>query len=490
MMTQADVVIRQHEEFPSLYVFHCKTLSADISQAACAANYANRGTRSVSCQGCKVHEKNVERTKLDVLNDPNADRHLRFAAANGLGCIRCLRDETTNKRLINRMRLIRSKTICVSCWNREREITNNGGLNSKGAPARKWGACLRPTSLVIRLESGKLDTVDIGLSTGPSEARRHAERRQFDLVQIWIDGERGEDMLDMLPRTAEQWARGKNSKLEPKPPKAPKVKKPPRIATAREAAETEDREPRGKLSPAWSSVFGDDLDDEPVSTKRSAGRRAPLPPMTPEQALAYERSFDQDDAEPVAEIAATIASPKPIEPVVGTLTWRGRALTDIAAERGEDLAVIETRMLATDSPFPDAHKAVRPPPAIAPAVRPQAPAELRRVFHPLLKRLSFEPGKLYGSVMPLAVDQYMGKKSIVLFGCLCATTFKAPAQAVLRGHTTSCGCGAKPEPAQPAHDLAAYLRTLKAPPPYRPWLSTTCWHRIQVGTYAYARSVS
>lgn len=278
-----------------------------------------------------------------------------------------------------------------------------------------------------------------------------------------------------------------------------------RATTSKVRAPVADSE--AAVSPAWREVFGD-LDEHPKQ------RKQPLPPMTAEEDAAYRATFDSEHVEP-SEPAADISAPEHVESVgesivepaakhllgnVDDITGqRFGLLTALEYERSNlrGCAVWRELVSAKESAVvPSVESAAtvepkqQPTPALEPVKRPHALGEPRRVFHPLLKRLGFEPRKLYGSVMPLAVDQYMGKKSVVLFGCLCATTFKAPAQAVLRGHTTSCGCGAKPDPAKPAHDLAAYLRTLKALPPYRPWLSTTCWHRIQVGTYAYARSAS
>ena len=64
----------------------------------------------------------------------------RCGQASGLQRFRCLRCRRSGResasRLIGRMRLIRQHTICVSCYNREREVLR--GRNAKGAPPRKW----------------------------------------------------------------------------------------------------------------------------------------------------------------------------------------------------------------------------------------------------------------------------------------------------------------------------------------------------------------
>jgi hypothetical protein len=551
-MTPLDVVVRQHPEFPSLYTFHCKTLNADITQATCAANYANRSTKCLSCQGCSVHDKDRDGTRLELLNDPKADRHERVQAAAGLDCVRCRRTEATATRHIGRFRLVRGHCLCCGCFNRERECVK--GLNSKNMEPRKWAGCLRPTSLVINA-NGKRKTVDLGWTTGPSEARRHAERRQLELLEIWIDGQRGENMPDTAPMSAKQVAEA--SRVTAK--RVRSAKKPLRVATDKEALSVDDEDPddyddkprpvgRKRLDitgqrfglltaiaydgmgPRHNAVWrfrcdcGNEKTLKAVDVKsgktKSCGcwrkpRKAPLPPMRPEEAVAYARSFDSDDdewgdedelildawpkldsdtlprfvawltdgwPEAYAGDVRSIAEPESdarrdfhgnVEDITGRrfglltviardgsdsrghavwrvscacgteksvratdlktgkqiscncffgaairqrhrntgplteseiaewnerigtkqpemvrdLTWRGRALADIAVERGEDLAVIESRLLATGSPFPDTRKAIRPPPQlvhsepavpfepVADAIAPTAPEQ-------------------------------------------------------------------------------------------------------------------
>ncbi|WP_168794448.1 hypothetical protein [Paraburkholderia aromaticivorans] len=210
-MRVEDVLLRQNEAYPDLPPsFHCRPLLADITAATCKTNFlAHKG---VSCRGCIVgmmHAAVTSRTAIDVLNDESLNRHERAMAKNSLACVRCMKDSSSNKRLQMGMRLVRAGTICVSCWNRESECKR--GLNSKNGQPRKWASCLRPTSVVIR-KDGKLKTVDIGMTTGPSEAMRHAERRNFDLVEIWIDGERGEAMPDVAPLSVSTIVASKASK--------------------------------------------------------------------------------------------------------------------------------------------------------------------------------------------------------------------------------------------------------------------------------------
>lgn len=63
-------------------------------------------------------------------------------------CLRCRRDgKEEGSRLISRLRLVRQQTICVSCFNREREVMR--GANAKGAKPKKW-ALFRPRVAYVR----------------------------------------------------------------------------------------------------------------------------------------------------------------------------------------------------------------------------------------------------------------------------------------------------------------------------------------------------
>ncbi|CAE6714235.1 hypothetical protein [Paraburkholderia haematera] len=396
-MTLGDVVLRQHPEFPQLESrFTCKTLAAEITPSACKANFQNR--HCMSCQGCRVGAFNAgvkARTKLEIINDKTADRHTRSEASRGLHCVRCGRSSASSD-FVGNMRLVRSNTCCVSCYNREREVKI--GENSKGAkPVLHCG--LRPTTLVIKNADGKRKTVDIGMSTGPSEARRHAERRQFELLEIWIDGARGENAPDLLPEDLRKQAAERAAIV-----RAERKKKPLRIANDREAAETEDK----PLKP----------------------RKSWLPPMTPEQAADYEASFEDD--EPVITAPADAVEPPcadesiPLQsdddilvldawaalelnpelglaPFInwltedwpeshaagmkatpatesdnlaaysaadGDLTWAGKTIAHWSESTGMSVDVLAANMVRTGSPFAEQRTAIRPPP-----VAPVAPSE-------------------------------------------------------------------------------------------------------------------
>ncbi|MFM0663332.1 hypothetical protein [Paraburkholderia sediminicola] len=614
------ISFREHPDLSGQTVFTCERLNAVLTADSCAKNYS-REKALVSCAKCPIGLQHA----TGVTDHRKDNPHTALETSYGLACIRC--ERTDSKRTVGRFRLVRNHTLCINCFNRQREVEL--GRNGKNSTPVKW-AHLRPATITIKV-AGKCKTVDIGLRAGRPECERYVERihPSAKLLKVTFDGK------VIAPGTAapviEIGMNGKPLKSQqPKPTSTPRTPNSLPVASDREA-------------------FEDTY--TPIKPREGGWRR--LPAITPEQALAYERSFEDNepiverttpvnDVEPICTdepttiesvedelildhwrsieqlvafitegwpepqpveavepeaprapylrligghwiqtaedianfvggkcvpsvthwrgrplshwakvmrkrvstlrkrlietgtlerprddsefaaahepIASVVASETQSDPVAGTLSWRGRALADIAAERGEDLAAVESRMLATGSPFPAVRAAVRPPPAhstsavafsgvaptVAPVIEPepaeqpivqprtQAPkpalGEPRRVFHPLLKRLGFQAGKLYGAVMPLSVEKYRGPMSRVLFGCLCSDTFHATAQSVLRGHTIDCGCGIKPEAPKPEHDFAAYLRTLRAMPPVRLCASTTYENSIAIGVRAYIRS--
>ncbi|WP_423200787.1 hypothetical protein [Cupriavidus sp. H19C3] len=79
----------------------------------------------------------------------------------------------TAERLIGRLRLVRAHTICVSCYNREREVVR--GVNAKGATPKKWALVLKVTTLLVS-KVNALKVISIGLTTGAKEMVGYVER--------------------------------------------------------------------------------------------------------------------------------------------------------------------------------------------------------------------------------------------------------------------------------------------------------------------------
>ena len=108
-----------------------------MSPGSCARNYTDapnqvKSGRLAGCVGCPIGRQHagVDIQSAKAVGDPTTQTYRPV-------CLRCRRSgRDSTSRLIARMRLIRGHTICVSCYNREREVLH--GKNSKGAPPRKW----------------------------------------------------------------------------------------------------------------------------------------------------------------------------------------------------------------------------------------------------------------------------------------------------------------------------------------------------------------
>jgi hypothetical protein len=194
--TASDGRVELHEldGMAGFMVFRCEALRAEISPTTCRSNYAH--ARAEACVNCEIGERHhreakpknqsCQRHNFRSLTEACQDssdiedrlrRRVALQASNGKslssGCIRCERTSVTNKRLVGRMRLVRRSTICVSCYNREREVLR--GANAKGASPVKWAA-LELAQIEIECD-GKRKFIDIGLCSGVEEARRLVERR-------------------------------------------------------------------------------------------------------------------------------------------------------------------------------------------------------------------------------------------------------------------------------------------------------------------------
>lgn len=193
---------------PGFMVFHCERLCADLSPKSCGANYASpRNAACVSCSVGQRHhaehgapEKRFRPTTLDASHEAhiverqigeNLKRRHALNTTGGetsaLDCIRCGTSSATNERYIGKVRLV-GRTRCISCYNREREYRL--GFNAKGRPVKKIAGKLFATRLIV-VENGSMNRLDIGLSTGIEEAKRHADRiyPNARLVGAYVSGE-------------------------------------------------------------------------------------------------------------------------------------------------------------------------------------------------------------------------------------------------------------------------------------------------------------
>ena len=177
------------DSFPGVKMFRCEPLHATLMIEACARNYLAKKFPSCAAN-CRIGLEHA------ALQDPalgaqiarKIERKEISPTYIELPCIRCLRSGMTASRFVGRFRLVRGKTICVSCWNREREVRI--GRNAKGARPKKWST-LKATSIEVR-KGATVQTVDIGLTQGLLEIFGHVQRRYpgWTLVRAVFDGKR------------------------------------------------------------------------------------------------------------------------------------------------------------------------------------------------------------------------------------------------------------------------------------------------------------
>ena len=117
------------------------TLSVNsCSKNYCSASKPENAIRLAGCLGCTVGQVHTgeNKKKEDILPT------IIYRPA----CVRCHRTgRESNDRIVGKMRLIRGHTICVSCYNREREVIH--GANSKGAKPKKWSGLFFPEIAIV-----------------------------------------------------------------------------------------------------------------------------------------------------------------------------------------------------------------------------------------------------------------------------------------------------------------------------------------------------
>lgn len=115
-----------------------------LSTSSCARNFKEapaafqKSGRLAACVGCPIggtHASGGQVAEADVA------QRIPVKTADAMVyrsfCVRCRRTGSDdNHRLIGRMRLVRNKTLCMSCYNREREVLHD--RNAKGAQPKKW----------------------------------------------------------------------------------------------------------------------------------------------------------------------------------------------------------------------------------------------------------------------------------------------------------------------------------------------------------------
>jgi len=455
---------RDVDGYPGMRIFHCVRLSADLSPSACARKFTDAS--AMSCVGCAIgiHHGGVApdpaATKgvSTAPGEQQAKDAARWDHRGGLSCVRCERSAMTAQKFVGRFRLTRNNTLCVSCHAREGEVV--AGRNSKGGPPTKW-AHLRESAITLKV-GGKRQRIEIGLRSGRPEVERYVARIYPDakLLEVEIDGEIVEADAPVEPVEPVEVPAVIESQVKPSRKRVAR-RKPLPVATDAEA-----------------------LEAVPATQRASSNGRNWLPPLSTEEALEYEQSFEREDEPAVvwpfprrAPAAAPVA--EPLEPADDDLIcdhWNSTA--DLVAFISEE--------------WPD-FEPVTPPAESAPVVSPSQPAKATtspavapiRLFSKVLTRLGFDAGKLYSkSWMPLAVDVHRGPgKTTVLAGCLCGKTSIVNAKALLRGNVTCGGCNAP----SAAPSFAKYLAQRPEPITIRGVLGNTHENAIAVGVSTYFR---
>jgi hypothetical protein len=145
----------------SARIFRRIRLRADLSMACCARNF--QSATAMTCVRCPVGQYHAGLLSVDATQDSKRGASRWDSRPSGV-CVRCGRQV---------LRLVRGHTICVSCYNREREVLH--GANAKGARPVKWGG-LRQAHVELALD-GRTWTAEIRMCSGRGEAERLAERQ-------------------------------------------------------------------------------------------------------------------------------------------------------------------------------------------------------------------------------------------------------------------------------------------------------------------------
>lgn len=293
----ASVHFHPHADFASLQVFTCDRLSCVLTKEACAANYT-RTDAPISCKGCPIGVAHAGGQRYR--NEPGI--HTASELAMGLSCVRCEKSARTNARLIGRMRLVRSATLCVSCFNRQREIEKfraGCGGNSKGGVPRKW-AHLQEATITIEDAAGKRKTLDIGLRQDYLECARYAERAHpgATLIETAIGGEIISQFSLWTPLPFSPWEPGMVRDEKPSKPKRTYIHRGTPRTSKKTNAVASPVDWDDWDTPLYKLGKPVESDESDADSSRQARRCGWLPPMSEEDDEAYRQSFEEPALDP------------------------------------------------------------------------------------------------------------------------------------------------------------------------------------------------
>jgi hypothetical protein len=286
----AEVHFHPHANFATLNVFTCERLNSVLTKEACAANYT-RSNAPLSCKGCPIGSVHA-----DGLSDRDeSDRHAKAQAAHGLSCIRCERNEHTATKYIARFRLTRKHTLCLNCFNREREVVR--GYNAKGAKPVKHSG-LKTATITVKTAEGKRKVEDIGLRSGYLECARYVERKMpgATLLMTEFDGETIGQFSLWTPLPFSPWEPGTISCEKPKQPTRTYIRRVSVRSSKPSSAIVSPVDWADWDTPLYAKPASDSHSD--ADGNGNARRNGWLPPMSDEDDAAYRASFEEPALDP------------------------------------------------------------------------------------------------------------------------------------------------------------------------------------------------
>lgn len=151
------VQYEENPDYPGVRLFRCEPLKANLTPTACARNVTNKS--QIQCAKCPIGKVHVS----ECAPQPPAKREWTTLPYSGSepakACARC---GTRTYRLLN-------KTLCASCYNRQREL--RVGANAKGGIPRNAAATLHRAVCLVELKGDTL-LLELEYCTGRTEAKQ------------------------------------------------------------------------------------------------------------------------------------------------------------------------------------------------------------------------------------------------------------------------------------------------------------------------------
>ncbi|SMP59381.1 hypothetical protein SAMN06295970_10665 [Noviherbaspirillum suwonense] len=156
------VLYQEYVEYPGVKFFRCKPLWAVLTPEACSRNVSTKAV--IQCARCLVgkHHVAMNMPQLQEEHDRKGRGYRGVEPAR-----RCVRCDTATFRLLG-------GTICVSCYNRQRELQI--GVNARGGVPRIAATRLHRAVCLVDLNGDAL-IIELDFCRGPKEAERVIQRQ-------------------------------------------------------------------------------------------------------------------------------------------------------------------------------------------------------------------------------------------------------------------------------------------------------------------------